>query len=152
MLIDMIHDNHGEPPFKTRYRDAAVLRILGYEAIVIPDALAAVPGAYDASDRGIGRREGEPGNATQRKPWDLEAAIDTQLKSAVEQGMQVYFYGDAFLLPLNAVSKRPADFYCDDNSGRLCAAKPAVYEALQDQVEALFDRWPAAAGLVMRTG
>lgn len=46
MLIDMIHDNHGELPFKTRYRDPGVLRSLGYEAIVIPDALAAIPAAY----------------------------------------------------------------------------------------------------------
>ncbi len=42
----MIHDNHGEPPFKTRYRDPALLRDLGYEAIVIPDALAALPAAW----------------------------------------------------------------------------------------------------------
>ena len=152
MLIDMIHDNHGEPPFKTRYRDPAVLRQLGYEAIVIPDALAAVPGAYDPAQRGIGRRENEPGSATQRKPWDLEAAIDAQVKSAADQGMQVYFYADAFLLPLNVVSKHPNDFYCDDSSGRLCPGKPAVYKALQDQVEELFYRWPAASGLVVRTG
>lgn len=152
MLINMIHDNHGEPPFKTRYRDAGLLRQLGYEAIVIPDALAAVPGAYDAAERGIGRRENEPGSATQRKPWELAAAIEAEVKAATEQGMRVYFYGDAFLLPLNVVSKRPADFYCEDHSGRLCPGKPAVYEALQDQLEELFERWPAASGLVMRTG
>ena len=42
MLIDMIHDNHGEPLFKTRYRDPRVLAAMGYQAIVIPDALAAL--------------------------------------------------------------------------------------------------------------
>jgi hypothetical protein len=152
MLIDMIHDNHGEPPFKTRYRDPAVLRELGYEAIVIPDALAVVPGAFDPQEAVGTRREGTPANIAPRRPRELEEAIDTQVRRADELGMKVYFYGDALLLPLSVVSRHPAEFYCDDNSGRLCPGKPAVLAALQEQVEALFDRWPGAAGLVMRTG
>lgn len=97
-----------------------------------------------------GRRD--PSSLAARKPWELEEAIDHQVKQASELGMQVYFYADALLLPLNVVSKKPGEFQCDDGSGRLCPGKPEVLRALQDQLDELFDRWPQAAGLVMRTG
>jgi hypothetical protein len=149
MLINMIHDNHGEPPFKTRYREPAALRAMGYEAVVIPDALAAIPGAFvDPGNETVARAA----SVTPRKPQELADAIDAQVAAAAAAGMAVYFYGDALLLPLTVVDKRPGDFLCEDGSGRLCPGKPAVYAALQDQVDELFDRWPAAAGLVMRTG
>ncbi len=51
MLINMIHDNYGEPRFKTLYRDPQVLSGYGYEAIVIPEALGAIPAAYEAGAR-----------------------------------------------------------------------------------------------------
>src|SRR5213592_1287162 len=106
MLIDMIHDNHGEPPFKTRYRDPAVLRKLGYEAIVIPDALAAIPGA---------REEGSEGNPALRQAVELEGMIEARVRAAVAEGMQVFFYGDALLLPRAVVGRRPEKYLCDDN-------------------------------------
>jgi hypothetical protein len=143
MLIDMIHDNHGEPPFKTRYRDPAVLRAYGYEAIVIPDALAAIPGARDEA--------ATSGSPPPRQPVELEATVDARVRAALAQGMQVFFYGDALLLPRKIVSRQPEQYFCDDGTGRLCAGKAAVYAALREQVRELLARWPAAAGLVMRT-
>ena len=130
MLIDMIHDLHAEPVLKARRRDPAVLRAMGYDAVVIPGA----PSALSA-----------PSGAR-----DLQAAIDAHAAAAVAEGMKVFFHGDALLLPRRLVAQHP-EWLCDDGSGRLCAGKPAVYAALQDQVHGLFDRWPAAAGLVLRT-
>ena len=52
MLIDMIHDLHAEPGLRTRSHDPALLRAMGYEAIVIPGALAALsapPASRDQS-------------------------------------------------------------------------------------------------------
>lgn len=149
MLIDMIHDNHGEPPFKTRFRDPALLGRYGYQALVIPDALAALPSAYFD---GAAESAASPTTSNARRPAELEAAIDLRVQDAVAAGLQVFFYGDALLLPRSVVHKRPAAFVCDDHSGRLCPGKPAVFEALGDLVGELFDRWPQAAGLVMRTG
>jgi hypothetical protein len=142
MLIDMIHDNHGEPPFKTRYRDPKNLRAFGYHAIVLPDALTAIPAAHDASLA-----------PAPLKPLgqDPEALIDSRLAAATAADMAVFFYADTLLLPKSVVAKRPNDFLCDDASGRLCPAKPAVFSAFQDQIRELFDRWPAAAGLILRT-
>jgi hypothetical protein len=150
MLINMIHDNHGELPFKTRFRDPAVLGGMGYEAIVIPDALSAIPAAY--SEAPTAGAEVAPGVMNLLTPADVEKEIDGQVKAAVAAGMKVFFYADALLLPAHVVKKHPEQFLCDDLSGRLCPAKPAVLAALQDQVQELFDRWPLAAGLVMRTG
>jgi hypothetical protein len=145
MLLDMIHDNHGEPLFKTRYRDPAILKAYGYEGIVIPDALAVVPLAQRAA-----LTAGAP--ARYNSVGELEAAIDRRVKSALDAGLKVFFYGDAFLLPRHLVESSPADYLCNDHSGRICAAKPAVYRALEHMVSELFDRWPRASGLVMRTG
>jgi hypothetical protein len=144
MLIDMIHENPGEPELRTRYRDPAILKGMGYEAIVIPGALTALPGAREGM-------ETVPASAwgAARKPAELEAAIEGQVKAALGLGMKVFFYGDALLLPRHLVEGRP-EWLCEDGSGRLCAGKEAVYEAMQGQVEALFNRWPGAAGLVMR--
>lgn len=147
MLIDMIHDNHGEPPFKTRYRDPRVLRPYGYQAIVIPDALAALPSLQRAGNPGL------PGRY--HSLAEMEAAIDRQAQLAHEGSMRVFFYGDALLLPRAIVEASPKDYLCDEApSGprRLCPAKPAVYAALQQMIRELFIRWPFAAGLVLRTG
>ena len=145
MLIDMIHENPGEPELRTRYRDPAVLKGMGYEAIVIPGALTALPGAREGIESASATARG----AT-RKPADLEAAIEGQVRAALGLGMKVFFYGDALLLPRQLVEQHP-EWLCEDGSGRLCAGKDAVYEAMQEQVAALFRRWPGAAGLVMRT-
>ncbi len=149
MLIDMIHDNHGEPPFKTRYRDPATLRAYGYQAIVLPDALTVIPAAHDASLAPTPLMPVGPLNTLGHDP---EAMIDARVAAASAAGMATFFYADALLLPRSIVAKRPADFLCDDASGRLCPAKPAVFAAFQDQVRELFDRWPAAAGLILRSG
>jgi hypothetical protein len=140
MLLDMIHDNHAEPAFKTRYRDAALLREYGYEGVVIPDALTVVPMAQ----RG-------PAAVSQLRLGDIEAGIDRRVRDALAAGLKVFFYGDAFLLPRDLVDGSPAEYLCNDHSGRVCAGKPAVYRALGAMVGELFERWPAAVGLVMRT-
>ncbi|MGN6369791.1 MAG: hypothetical protein ACTHN5_16145 [Phycisphaerae bacterium] len=145
MLIDMIHDNHGEPAFRTRYREAGVLKGMGYEGIVIPEGMAYMPAAYGEGER-------KPGVVGGVDPGVVEGEIDGRVKGALGLGMKVYFYGDAWLLPRHIVEREPGAFYCEDGSGRLCAGKPRVLEAFRDQVEELFDRWPGASGLVMRTG
>jgi hypothetical protein len=149
MLVNMIHDNHGEPPFKTRYRDPRTLAAYGYQAIVIPEALAAIPSAYEQSNFKHAPTQNVPHPL---KPQDIEKTIDAQVKAAADANVQVFFYADALLLPRSIVMRRQAEFLCDDPTGRLCPAKPAVLEALQDQINELFDRWPTAEGLVMRTG
>ena len=142
MLIDMIHDNHGEPPFKTRYRDPTVLKAYGYEAIVIPEALAALPSARPL-----------PLPVKGHGTIDLPASIDHRVEQAAAAGMEVFFYSDALLLPRALLEGNPAKHCCDDHSGRICAGKTAVYEALQKSVAELFDRWPVAGGgLIMRVG
>jgi len=142
MLIDMIHDNHGEPPFKTRYRDPNVLKAYGYEAIVIPDALAGLPSAKP-----------QPLPVKGHGTIDLPGSIDHRVRQAREAGMQVFFYGDAFLLPRGLVEGNSGKYCCADQSGRICPGKAGVYEALQKSVVELFERWPVEdGGLIMRVG
>jgi len=145
----MIQDHHGEPGLKTRYRDPALLRALGYEAIVIPGALLAIPGARD--EHTVAPAAPAVSWRAIRKPAEVEASIDAHAALALAQGLKVFFHGDAILLPRHLAARHP-EWQCEDGSGRLCAGKEAVYAAVQDQVHELFDRWPAAAGLVMRAG
>jgi len=151
MLIAMIHDLHGEPGRKTRFGDPALLRAIGYDAIVIPGAqtaLAAPAGARDQPPITPGPSSASWPGA--HAPADREAAIDALVAAARAQGMSVFFHGDALLLPRHLVMGHP-EWLCEDGSGRLCPGKDAVYAAVQDQTRQLFDRWPGAAGLVMRT-
>lgn len=145
MLIDMIHDNHGEPAYKTRYRDPSVLKSYGYEAVVIPDALVVTPLAH---------RNGASlaGPSSYTSVAEMEASVDRRVKSASAAGMKVYFYGDAMLIPRRVVQAAPQDYLCDDGSGRLCVGKPAVWQAMEALVADIFTRWPEADGLIMRTG
>ncbi len=145
MLIDMIHDNHGEPAYKTRYRDPNVLKAYGYEAVVIPDALVATPWAHRGGAT-------VAGPTTYTSIAEMESSVDRRTKAAVDAGMKVFFYGDAFLIPRHVVQSAPQEYLCDDGSGRLCAGKPAVWQALEALVTDVFKRWPAAEGLIMRTG
>lgn len=145
MLIDMIHDNHGEPAFKTRYRDPAVLKAYGYEAVIIPDALVVTPLAHRGG-------ASVAGPTTYTSIAEVEASVDRRVKAAADAGMKVFFYGDAMLIPRHIVQAAPQDFLCDDGSGRLCVGKPAVWQAMEALVADVFKRWPAAEGLVMRTG
>jgi len=151
MLIDMIHDNHGEPPLRTRFRDPTLLKSYGYQAIVIPDALAALPSAQQDLPPQIIT------SPNSLKPADLESSIDLRVAAAVAADLQVFFYGDALLLPRTLIEKHPTRYLCDDNSAhspspKLCPGKPAVLAALADNITELFDRWPQASGLIMRTG
>ncbi len=142
MLVDMVHDNHGEPAFKTRFRNAPLLKSYGYGGVVIPDALAAVPGAR----RGVVTNGALPNAAAH-----LHAAIDARVQEALAGGLQVYFYSDALMLPAPLVRANPENYQCTDHSGRLCPGRPAVYEAMAQLVTELFRQWPGAAGLIMRT-
>ena len=142
MLLDMIHDNHGEPAFRTRYRDPAVLAEYGFHALVIPEALAVLPSARPAAP-GPGQRDAVAERST---------AIDSQVAQAAGQGLQVFFYVDALLLPRKLVHAARDRYLCDDGSGRLCPAKPAVYDAYAGLLAELLTRWPEAAGVVVRSG
>lgn len=145
MLIDMIHDNHGEPAFKTRYRDPSVLKAYGYEAVVIPDALVVTPWAHRTG-------ASVAGPTTYTSIAEMEASVDRRIKTATDAGMKVFLYGDAFLIPRHVVQASPKDYLCDDGSGRLCAGKTAVWQAMETLVRDVFKHWPQASGLIMRTG
>jgi hypothetical protein len=145
MLIDMILPDASKPELQTRYRDPAVLHALGYEAIVIPNALAALAGAAAPSNvdplsvatsrRGLGA------------PEEVGAAIDAQISVALRLGMKVFLHVEPTLPP--HLAEQHADMLCEDHTGRLCLTKDSACGILQQCIEAIVARWPTVAGIVV---
>ena len=149
MLISLIQDNPGEPAFKTRFRDPALLRSYGYEAIALTDGLLALP-AYQTTTV----------NAPDPLTNDLTTTLDHQFKAALDQGLQVFLHASALVLPRSLVDRSPERYLCQDagvgsanaGPGRLCLAQPAVLEAYGQSIQELLTRWPLATGLIIRPG
>ena len=89
------------------------------------------------------------------KPRELEAAIDGACGPRRCWGCGFIFYGAMrCFYRSSVVDANTATYCCDDGSGRLCPAKPAVYASGSTGAgdAMLFAHWPQASGLVMRTG
>jgi hypothetical protein len=145
MLVDLIQDNPGEPPFKTRFRDPLLLHAYGYDALAISDALLALPGYAPVPGPG----EGPSG-------VDYVADIDRRIAAAHEAGLKVFLCADALILPRARVLEAPDQFLCQDSgtNQRLCPGRPATIEAYAQAIRMLLERWsgPVVAGIIVRPG
>src|SRR5436305_9035997 len=93
MLIDMVYDNPVEPPVKTRYRDPKYLGAMGYQAIVIPQALSAL------MHRSQQHKGEHTASAPERPRSSMLDSIDQRVGAALGLQMSVFFYSDAMFLP-----------------------------------------------------
>lgn len=135
----MVHHNPGEAPFDSRFNDAHYLAKLGYTGQVFKHLNASV-----------GLR-GFPGNATE-SAWldEASAARDKEIAQAKAAGLEVYYHIDLFVLPQALVQQMGEDL-CDAQ-GRICIHRPATLEIHRELLAALFARYPAVDGVVIRVG
>lgn len=139
ILLDMVHHNPGEPPFESAYTDPAHLASLGYDGQVFKHLNACVPlGSFPS---GSGEREWLHAAQQQR---------DREIAAAKSAGLAVYYHIDLVVLPKSLVAAR-RDELCDDR-GRICLAREATLEVHRELLSALFERFPAVDGLMVRVG
>ena len=146
-ILDMVHNNPGEPLTKTAFNDPVFLKNNGYNGLVMNDFTfvhAAI--TYDSFDKRI-FPEGSEARA-----WVLAAAskVKENIRRAHAAGIKVYYFTDIIVLP-----KRLVELYKDqicDDKGRISFERPFTIELHRKMLNEVFDTFPDLDGLVIRTG
>lgn len=169
MIFNMIHDNPGEKPFDTKYRDPAVLKDLGYTGKVMKTFPQAAL-TYSAFDPEI-MPEGSPARI-----W-AEAygkSVDEQIAAAKAAGMPIYNFTDVLVVPDALLIKYGNEMTVGKGSvtreiiernrksaihgsltgtgRRLSITRPMTQRVLKAQIDELFSRFPDLDGLFLRFG
>jgi hypothetical protein len=136
-------DNPGEPTGESRYRDPAVLRELGYNAVALYETtgLSGLPGPEAVADAELRR-------------WVSHHFdhIKQRIERAVQAGLQVYLFYDLFSLPRDEAQRQVGSWLCKNRPPTLCPASEGVLQRSAEALEALLTQWPTVSGVVLRFG
>ena len=144
-VIDMVHNNPGEPQQATAFRDPHNLAAWGYNGQGIM-AEADSCETFDAIEpdilpKGCGAREW-----IEQRAKSLEQLAEQSHRS----GLKAYAWFQFIVLP-KALVTRYKNEICDVQ-GRIDLERPMTQRILRAQISELFDRCPALDGLIVRTG
>ena len=146
-ILDMVHNNPGEPLTKSSFNNSSFLATNGYNGKVMNDFIfptAAVK--FKKLNPNI-----FPAGSIEAK-WvdDAAAKIRTNIKEAHAAGIKIYYFTDVIVLP-----KRLVEIYhneiCDAN-GKISFEQPKTIEIHKIMLDELFETFPDLDGLVIRTG
>lgn len=146
-ILDMVHNNPGEPLTQSAFNDPAFLKKNGYTGQVINDFTfihAAI--TYNTLNPAI-FPEGSESLA-----WVQQAAkrVRSNIQRAHEAGIKVYYFTDLIVLPKQLVNLYRSEI-CD-STGRISLEKPRTIEVLRIMLQEIFTTFPDLDGLVIRTG
>ncbi len=144
-VLDMVHDNPGEPPQESSFRNPRRLADWGYNGQVI-EAGADSCETFAAIDPAI-MPKGDNARA-----WIEQRAMSLEqlAQKAHAANLKAYAWMQFVVLP-KAVVARFKDEICDAQ-GRIDLERPMTQKILRAQIAELFERCPALDGLVVRTG
>lgn len=144
-VLDMVHDNPGEPPQATAFRNPQRLAEWGYTAQVIEDGADSCE-TLDAIGTNIFSSDPEA------RKWIEQHAqlLESRATAAHAAGIKAYAWFQFIVLPKAVVAKFK-DRICD-SQGRIDLELPMTQTILRAQVNELFDRCPSLDGIVVRTG
>jgi hypothetical protein len=125
-IFNMIHDNPGETPFETKYRDPAIVKALGYTGQVMK-AFPQTALTYDVFDPDVVPK-GSPERA-----WAEEygKTVDRQIAAAKAAGLPIYNFTDVLVVPEKLLAKYGNEMTVGKGNVTkeivlgLCAAQPA---------------------------
>lgn len=146
-ILDMVHNNPGEPLTCSAFNDPVFLQKNGYTAQVINDFTfvhAAI--TYSALDPAIFPK----GSASLAWVQQAAAKVRYNIQRAHQAGIQVYYFTDLIVLPRQLVALY-RDEICD-SAGRISLEKPKTIEILRIMLQEIFTTFPDLDGLVIRTG
>lgn len=143
LILDMVHHNPGEEPYKTGYNDPAVMKDMGYNGKVYflfeSPALAINWESVDSDILPVGSKERE---WVDKKAEEIKAMH----ASCKKEGMSIYAMSDLVLFPKRLISKYSIeDKFGDPNN-------PQVVKLIKAQINEMFDQFPSLDGLVVRIG
>jgi hypothetical protein len=145
LVLDMVHNNPGEPLQTTAFRDPRYLAGMGYNGQVIMAGADSCE-TFDAISPDI-----LPGGSPERAWIEQRAAsLEKSAESAHAAGIRAYAFMQFIVLPKALVARYKTDI-CDEQ-GRIDMERPVTRKLLRAQVDELFDRCPALDGIVVRTG
>jgi hypothetical protein len=144
-ILDMVHDNPGEPPQATAFRDPRRLREWGYSGQVIEE------GAESCQTFGVLAPDVFAGDNDARKWIDAHAEnLAEKARLAHVAGVKAYAWFQLLVLPRAVVSRYREDI-CD-SEGQFDLGRPMTRSLIRAQVNEVFERCPELDGLVVRTG
>jgi len=144
-VLDMVHNNPGEPLQPSSFRDPNFLASWGYNGQVIM-AEADSCETFDAIAPGV-----LPAGSEARTWIEQHArSLEQEARRAHAAGIKAYAWIQFIVLPKVLVAKFK-DEICD-SAGRIDLERPMTQKILRAQVDELFDRCPDLDGLVVRTG
>jgi hypothetical protein len=144
-ILDLVHHNPGEPPFKTAFTDPAHLADYGYNGQVFKHINCIA--TYAASGMDI-FPEGSPDrewleNSTRR--------IEKEIAAAKAKELKVFYHIDLFVLPKRLVEQFKNDI-CDPQTGRVSLDRPKTIELHRILFDELCERFPQVDGFIIRVG
>ncbi|BAM04166.1 hypothetical protein [Phycisphaera mikurensis] len=116
---------------------------LGYDGVVIFETIPLL---------GLTDPTAAPDEDTRRWAEHLLEEVDAKAAEAEAAGVALWLCVDAPALPRWQVAARPDRFTCRRRTDVLCPARPAMIAACVAAGVEVLERWPAAAGLVLRVG
>ncbi|MFP5041037.1 hypothetical protein [Parasediminibacterium sp. JCM 36343] len=146
-ILDMVHNNPGEPLTVTAFNNPAYLKEKGYNGQVMNDftfAHAAI--TFDKLNPQIFPQ------GSKERAWVMAAAdrVRKNIKAAHDAGIKVYYFTDLIVLP-----KKLVELYHDqicDAKGKISLERPKTIEIHKIMLDELFETFPDLDGLVIRTG
>ena len=144
-VLDMVHNNPGESPQPSSFRDPRKLAEWGYNGQVLL-AEAEACETFDALAPDILPKNGDA------RLWIEEHAqkLEKLAARAHAAGIKAYAWMQFSVLPKALVAHFRNEI-CD-GQGRIVVERPMTQKILRAQVAELFDRCPSLDGIVVRTG
>jgi len=142
-LLDMIHDNPGEPPFQTRYRDPEYLASLGYNGQIGKNIITSL--TFDALEPGMFLHD------PKECAWFEKTTrrFHKEIAEAKAAGLRAFSHVDLFVFPqklINHFAKELMEY------GRISIFKSRTRQLCRVMIDELFDTYPGLDGLVVRVG
>ena len=146
-IMDMVHNNPGEPPTQTEFNSPDTLRAYGYNAKVFF--------LFDAAQFGIDWAVLNPdimpqGSDEYRWMMNKRRTIKERYAQAHEAHLNVYCMLDMIVLP-----KRLVEIYADsllNDKGKIDISRPFTQHCVRLMMRQMFQQFPDLDGLVVRTG
>ena len=144
-ILDMVHHNPGEPPFKSRFLDPAHLADYGFNGQVFKHINCVATFAASGVDC-------FPAGSPERA-WleQFTPGIEREIAAAKKQGLKVFYHIDLFVLPKRLVEHFKKEI-CDPQTGRILLDKPKTLELHKILFDELAARFPQVDGYIVRVG
>jgi hypothetical protein len=144
LLIDMIHDNPGEEPFDTKFRDPRVLADYGFNGQAGKNIQSVVE--FDSLGMDVFPR------GTAARAWidKKKTRFKEQMSKTKAAGLMSFHHIDLFVFPTTIVKQ-----YSDDMmnaEGKIDIDRPKTLELCEVLFDELFAEFPELDGLIVRVG